>query len=203
MPSSDVPLKREDYPSVKFWFRQDWLARVKEAGNSTDLGEGAVRGKSLMSKGVNKNAKYIEDTDGNPVDGYRLRDIRAHAWEIWANFQTVGRSPPSWGRADAEVARHYRREMRLKFSEFALCENDWKADQLATDNYPSWYSNHVKANDIKEETTDSAMLSGSKRSLSTEPSKLDQFKKAKKVTFLFLDIWNRVKICSIDSKSLA
>lgn len=124
---------------------------IKVAGNSTDIGMKAVHGKTLMSKGINKNARYIEDVDGTPVDGWKLRDIHSHARAIWANFQAVGRAPVTWGRADAKVAQAYRHEMRVKFPVFALCENDWKADQLATEHYPSWYSNHVKGAEIKEE----------------------------------------------------
>ena len=41
--------------------------------------------------------------------------------------------------------------MRVKFPEFALCENDWKADYLATTHYPLWYSNYVRGVAIKEE----------------------------------------------------
>lgn len=178
--SREIQLKREDYPNVKFWYRQDWLNYIKEGGNSTDVGE-LVRGKSLISKGINKTAKYIEGADGEPVDGYKVRDIRSHARAIWANFQTVGRAPPTWGRADAEIAHVFRREMRLKFFEFSLCDNDWKADLLATENYPSWYNNHIRADDIKRESTPNLTLSaGSKRPI-TEPLAADHAKRVKKV----------------------
>ena len=181
--SADIQLTRDNYPNVKFWYRQDWLNHIKEGGNSTDVGE-VVRGKSLMSKGINKTAKYIEGVDGKPVDGYRIRDIRFHARGMWANFQTVGRAPPTWGRADAEVSRVYRREMRLKFPEFALCENDWKADLLATEHYPSWYSNHIKTEDIKAEVTaDPALPAGTKQPISTELPSAGHTKRAKKVSF--------------------
>jgi hypothetical protein len=181
--SHENQLKRDNYPNVNFWYRQDWLNHVKEGGNSMDVGE-VVRGKSLMSKGINKTAKYIEGADGEPVDGYKIRDIRSHARGIWAKIQTVGRAPPTWGRADAEIAHFFRREMRLKFFEFALCDNDWKADLIATEHYPSWYSNHVRADDIKTEVTDNPTISaGSKRS--TDPPTANQIKRLKKVYFLF------------------
>ena len=50
-----------------------------------------------------------------------------------------------------KILCHFHHEMRVKFPEFALCENDWKADYLATTHYPSWYSNHVRGVVIKEE----------------------------------------------------
>jgi hypothetical protein len=109
---------------------QDWSKFLKNLGNSTDIEMEPVRGKTLMSRGINKNVKYIEDADGIPVDGHKLRDIRSHAWAVWESLKTIGRAPPSWGKADAEVAQLYCHEMLTKFPQFALCENDWKADQL-------------------------------------------------------------------------
>ena len=180
--SPEIQLKRENFPNVKFWYRQDWLIHIKEGSNSMDVGE-VVRGKSLMSKGINKTAKYIEDANGEPVDGYKVRDIRSHARAIWANFQTVGRAPPTWGRADAEITHVFRREMRSKFFEFSLCNNDWKADLLATEHYPSWYNNHIRADSIKAEVTaDPTLSTGSKRSI-TEPATANPTKRVKKVYF--------------------
>jgi hypothetical protein len=178
--SPEIQLKRENFPNVKFWYRQDWLVHVKEGANATDVGE-VIRGKALMSKGINKTAKYIEGVDGEPVDGYKVRDIRSHARAIWANFQTVARAPPTWGRADAEIINVFRREMRSKFFEFSLCDNDWKADLLATENYPSWYNNHIRTDDIKAEAkVNSSLAAGSKRS-TTEPTTENPTKRIKKV----------------------
>ena len=30
------------------------------------------------------------------------------------------------------------------FPELRLCEPDWKAEQIAIENYPSWHQNHFK-----------------------------------------------------------
>jgi hypothetical protein len=168
-----------DYSKVKFWYRKNWLQYLKDCGNSTQVGEEPIHGKTLMSRGINKNAKYIEDVDGEPVNGWRLRDILAHTRAIWASFRSVKRAPPTWGKANAEVAQVYRCEMRTRFPELSLCDNDWKADHLATEHYSSWYHNHVK----EEGTTDSAPLAGSKRS-SIEPVAFLS-KKPKKVAFIF------------------
>ena len=193
--SPEIQLKRENYPNAKFWYRQDWLNHIKEGGNTTVIGE-VVRGKSLISKGINKTARYIEGADGKPVDGYKVRDIRSHAWATWANFQTAGRAPLTWGRADAEIAHLYCHEMHSKFFEFALCDNDWKADILATEHYPSWYNNHIKADGIKTEVTASPTLelAGSKRSISTESLAAGHTKRVKKVNFLFAYVYDYLKV---------
>jgi hypothetical protein len=159
------------------------LNHVKDGGSSTDINMESVCGKTLMSKGINKNSKYIEGTDEKPVDGWKLRDIWAHTRAIWTSFQAVGCAPPTWGKANVEVTSAFHREMRTKFPEFAYCENDWKTDQLATEHYPSWYSNHIKGIEIKEDP-DPTLQVGSKQSTPTELAVI-QFKKVKKVAFLF------------------
>jgi hypothetical protein len=128
--SPDSALKREDYLNVNFWYRRDWLNHIKDGSSSTDINIESARGKTLMSKEINKNSKYIKGTDGKPVDGWKLRDIQAHARAIWTSFQAVGHAPPTWGKADVEVASAFRHEMRTKFPEFAYCENDWNLTNL-------------------------------------------------------------------------
>ena len=104
-----------------------------------------------MSQGVNKTVKYIEDASSNPVDRYKLKDILTHMRSIWLSFLSLNHAPTTWGKADMEILCHFHCKMRVKFPKFALCENDWKADYLATTHYPLWYSNHVRGVAIKEE----------------------------------------------------
>ena len=47
--------------------------------------------------------------------------------------------PPTWGKADVNMVQGYHSEMCRQFPELKLCKSNWKADQIATDNYPSWY----------------------------------------------------------------
>jgi hypothetical protein len=60
--SADIPLKHEDYPNVKYWYKHDWFNHIKDNGNATDVGM-ANRGKTLISKGINKTMKYIENEE--------------------------------------------------------------------------------------------------------------------------------------------
>ena len=92
---------------------------------------------------------YLEDIKGKATDGYRLKNICAYAQAIWREFQSIGCLPTTWGRADAEMASVYHHKMHLRFFEFGLCHNNWKADLLATESYPSWYNNHGKVNAVK------------------------------------------------------
>ena len=50
-----------------------------------------------------------------------------------------GTPPATWGAADIETRKLYSQEMSTRFPELKLCDLDWKAEQIATDNYPSWH----------------------------------------------------------------
>jgi len=111
------------------------------------------RGKSRAAQGENVTMQYIEDKDGNAVDGHRASKIREVARSIWAQLAGVGKAPKSWKQADISAAEHYRRELRRNFQELELCELDWKADQIAIEHYPSWCHNHSKDDTaLKEES---------------------------------------------------
>ena len=186
LPQVDIQLKRADYPGIRFWTRPEWTNHLKNNGDSTSFGTESSRGRTLMSQGINKTAKYIEDGSGNPVDGYKVKDMLTHMRSIWLSLLSLNRAPATWGKADIEILRHFRREMRVKFPEFALCENDWKADYLATMHYPSWYSNHVRGVTIKEEVEEPGADQPvrSKRPAAEQSTPSETKKRTKKVTIV-------------------
>jgi hypothetical protein len=98
--------------------------------------------------------RYIEDKNGQMINGHRASAMRKLARSIWAALANARKAPAKWSQADIVVAQSYRREMRQHFPELQLCENDWKVDLIASDNYPSWYSHHIGPNkcSIKQES---------------------------------------------------
>jgi hypothetical protein len=100
--------------------------------------------------------RYIEDENGQVIDGHRASAMRKLARSIWIALANTGKAPAKWSQADIVVAQSYRREMRHHFPELRLCENDWKADLIASDNYPSWYSHNSNVNkrSVKQESAD-------------------------------------------------
>lgn len=142
---SPIPLNRSDYPHIKFWFKQDWIDGDKKRNDTTKLtrplstrnrgGKGAA--------GENVSMRYIENHDGTIIDGFRASEMRRFARSIWIHLANRGKAPKSWGKADVETAQHYRQEMVRRYPELRLCAFDWKADQIATDNYPNWAANNL------------------------------------------------------------
>jgi hypothetical protein len=140
------PLDRSDYPQILFWFRQDWLHYERENSGATRL---LSKGKGRP--GENISMRYIEGEDGNVIDGYRASEIRKFARSIWMQLANNSKAPKTWGKTDLESAKHYRQEMVRRFPELRLCAFDWKADQVATDNYPNWASTYLNTGRIKDE----------------------------------------------------
>ena len=101
-----------------------------------------MRGKKAVAQGQNNACMYIENENGQSVDGYRLSSIRQLARAVWVKFAEMGMAPASWGKANLTLANKYKAEMHRWFPEFRLCENDWKVQQLATTDYPSWHLNY-------------------------------------------------------------
>lgn len=164
-PITSVALRREDYPNVRFWTRQDWnsaaqaqVLDVDEEGEvfpEVDDDEGSnqhlpspnppcARGKHRASQGINVTMKYIENEDGTAIDGFRAAEIRRYARSLWVQMALDNKLPATWSDADAASLTYYSASMAQRFSELCLCASDWKANLVATDNYPSWRHNWLK-----------------------------------------------------------
>jgi hypothetical protein len=142
MPVPD--LLSSNYPNVRYWSKSQWKAAAESTKGAVDHSRSReiVRGKKAVAQGQNNACTYIENENGEPVDGYRLSAIRQLARTIWVKFAEMGLAPATWGKASLTLVNEYKAEMRRQFPEFRLCENDWKVQQLATTDYPSWHSNY-------------------------------------------------------------
>ena len=138
-PNHPTPLNRPDYPHVKYWFKRDWSQQqnehAAEANNSC-----AQRGRGRAAKGINVSMRYVEFENGEMISGDRATEIRRFARSIWVLLGNKGSLPATWGAADIETRKLYSQEMCKRFPELKLCDLDWKAEQIATDNYPSWHN---------------------------------------------------------------
>jgi hypothetical protein len=128
---------------------------------------------------------YIEDSDGEVVDGFRatIRQIAHQIFFLLANNDMV---PKTWGVAGAAICKQYNTEMAVQVQEMCYCADSWKAHYLATQIYPSWYASHgnkvrkVKSEDlIKSEGVSGNNLKVTSKCSSTETSNLPT-KKARK-----------------------
>jgi len=139
--------------------RSDWVQHANHIKGTTNQHDKKRKGKTRASEGENVQMQYVVDKDGTPVTGYQATQMRQVARSIWTQLASAGIAPRKWMTdIPLTVADTYRKEMQTRFPELALCENGWKADQIAIDYYPSWRSAQAKRKgktETKEEDNDS------------------------------------------------
>lgn len=129
----------EANPNVRYWTRQEWTAATADrVADFEEAGQSGARGRTRAAQGINVNMRYIEDRNGQPINGHLASDIRRHARAIFVGFALEGRLFSSWTEADHTSLKAYYREMAERFEELRLCANDWKAEMVALDIYRTW-----------------------------------------------------------------
>lgn len=154
--SALAPLRQEDYPKIKFWFKRQWTEFSNDHSTNGTSGLQA-RGRSRAAQGINVSMQYVELEDGTVISGDRATQIRKFARAIWVSVSKTGAPPSKWGQADIQTRQQYLSTMGSRFPELRFCDLEWKMDQIATDNYPSWYTNWLsnrEAQNVKKENGD-------------------------------------------------
>lgn len=130
----EVTLKREDHPLVTYWTREQWM-------KSKDKGDVLIVDKDGTTKEPSRGIAFLQTAAGAPISharGMLFREFARSIWHLIAQNQP-GNLPKSWGKAGLDIINLFDREMRIKFPEFALCDDGWKAKIFATEYYPSWH----------------------------------------------------------------
>jgi hypothetical protein len=136
------PLSENDFPNVRFWHKSKWNNHIKtEAKGFSSTGPVGERGSGRASKGINVSMQYVEDENGDAVDGFRATAIRNLAQNVFQQLLNHGQAPATWSAAGNDVKKHYFHEMESQFTELRLCADHWKTQHLATHIYPSWHAN--------------------------------------------------------------
>ncbi|GBE79849.1 hypothetical protein SCP_0210500 [Sparassis crispa] len=131
------PLERAEYPSVRFWYRQEYDAHIRELSESRSI----TQIDEDESEDGPKKPRYLENKDGTPFNKAQMKAATRVMREIWAELHCrddVSYLPSTWSKKTADIAAFFYREMNLRIPELAYCHGDWKAEKLATDNYSQW-----------------------------------------------------------------
>ena len=140
------------------------------------------RGRTRASLNVNVAMRYVELEDGKAIDGDRATEIRKFARAIWVSFGKRGLAPAKWGQADVEIRKQYCQEMNSRFPKLRFCDLDWKSEQIATDNYPSWYTTWAsKFRQMKHENEEDIIIDKSAQSKRPRKPSTQSASKWKKV----------------------
>ncbi|KAI0742316.1 hypothetical protein C8Q80DRAFT_1273010 [Daedaleopsis nitida] len=174
------PLKRDDYPSIKYWYDHEWKAFVKANSTITDPNAAPPqRGSTRASQGINVTMQYVEDDNGEAVEGYRTAAMRHRAHALFARLYELKIAPSRWGEARSDILAAYITEMEDAFPELRRSADSWKALKIATDTYPSWRRNHVRRHESEgrgQDDSDESVSPGPnavsrKRAASAHPSR--------------------------------
>lgn len=165
----------------------------------TDVLAGSqARGRGRAAQGINVAMRYVELEDGTVINGDRAAEIRKFARSIWVSFSKKGPPPSKWGQADIEMRKTYCREMVHRFPELGYCDLDWKADQIATDNYPSWYVNWLpKGETVQMKEEDGETGPHTKRSRKASTKTANKRTKIADVDEMHIDSGTRAPLTTI------
>ncbi|KAI6132168.1 hypothetical protein EDD16DRAFT_1852261 [Pisolithus croceorrhizus] len=118
-----VPPTPSDYPSVRFWDREDWDKYLESPDGQT-----SQRG----------TMGYLEDRDGNPPSYKTAKAIRKVLRGGWVELVNRELTPPTWGRLSASGRQFIHSLMESAFPDFKFANNGWKVDYLPSTTYPAW-----------------------------------------------------------------
>ena len=114
----DLPAHKEDFPQINYWTRQSWNEDSKKNGASDVNCQGVSEcGQSHVAKGVNVTMQYIEDEQGQMIDGHRAAAIWTLVCLILIALANAGKAPTKWSQADVMVTQGYRCKMQQQFPE--------------------------------------------------------------------------------------
>ncbi|ETW83048.1 hypothetical protein HETIRDRAFT_417053 [Heterobasidion irregulare TC 32-1] len=138
-------LNQKDYPHVNYWKKEQWTAKLKHDTSITDPNQSPRKKGALKAReGINVRMLYVEEENGNMIDGFRAKAIREFAKRIFQELLAHNLAPATWGQATMTALKYFLSEMAYQFTELRLCANGWKASQIAIDNYPSWQQGRRK-----------------------------------------------------------
>ncbi|KAF8236927.1 hypothetical protein L208DRAFT_1249864 [Tricholoma matsutake] len=81
--------------------------------------------------------QYVKLEDGTIIDGDRATEMRKFACSVWVLLTKNSAPPSKWGHSDVQARQQYINSLSSQFPELRLCDLDWKAKQITTDNCPS------------------------------------------------------------------
>ncbi|KAM6489412.1 hypothetical protein JOM56_015129 [Amanita muscaria] len=130
-----VEKERYDYIYVQFWTFKDYDDSSKDGING------------MEDTALSDKIAYLEDVKGKSVDIRRVKAIRS---ELRGIFKQISNNlpcaiEPTWTRYDTFFQDAIYKHLRVKYPEFMLCEDNWKARSFMSNWYSNWTKNLKKA----------------------------------------------------------
>ncbi|KAK7015857.1 hypothetical protein VNI00_019039 [Paramarasmius palmivorus] len=134
-----------DLSKIRFRTRKQWLdspeyEALKQGSNNANHGATAI-----ARDNRNSRMQFIEDIDGNSVDGTRAAAGRALARALFVQMELAGVAPAKWTAGPANVRQAFYHQLATLFPEIGYCDDSWKAEYLASRIYSNWYRDRKKS----------------------------------------------------------
>ena len=154
-PMEPPRLKRKDFPRVKYWTRISFLeAKKNRKSERTPDSDADISDSENGQAPKNKMTWYVEDSNGKTCLKEKIDAIRQHMRSIWFRLKRDSMAPEKWQKLDFEAQKLFEAEVCCKFPELSYGKDNWKAHQVAQDNYSSWYNKNIKnKSQVKEDSS--------------------------------------------------
>jgi len=153
--------------------RSEWAASKEAVVSSDHLG---MCGRSCVARGENVSMNFIEDIDGQPINGHKALEIRKVIRELWVEMDLMKLAPKSWSKVTHTALVNFWQWMYDWFPKLAYCNGHWKLDKICTDNYSQWFRTHLNS---QNENSNSNWSTSTSKWLPLEPELLLPSKKPK------------------------
>ena len=121
-------LSQEDFLNIRYWAAENYICRRKIGKNSD---EDDLEGSILSS--------YMEDENGNPIQEQKRAAAHSTAKKFFSLLLEQGQAPTTWRAASIDIDNELIHMLESDYPFLRLCDNHWKARQVATNSYSQWY----------------------------------------------------------------
>jgi hypothetical protein len=125
-------LDKAQYKHIVFWGPDEYQAYRKGGKRG---GENTLTDKPTSSI----LSIFMEDENGSQVPEKTKKALRRTAKGFFEGLLENGSAPAAWGNATLSTRHTFINTMETEFSFLRLCEDHWKANQVATNSYSQWY----------------------------------------------------------------
>ncbi|KAG6913857.1 hypothetical protein DXG01_003830 [Tephrocybe rancida] len=159
----------DDCLRMTVWTPTDWQNHARNKKSDVTGYHQTNVPKKKDPKAVRDSLAYIQNKDGDPINELQASELCHHARSVWEYLHTEGMAPDTWKQCSEPALNYYLDEMYKFYPDLLLCDGDWKAERLVTDNYTGWMRNREKKKERKkvkveeENRVKLEMIEGTKR----------------------------------------
>ncbi|KAK1216399.1 hypothetical protein PQX77_021013 [Marasmius sp. AFHP31] len=120
------------------WVRMSFKdgSSAKDTINVNNLG--VVIPKTHLPKGANKQQCFLKYENGEVVEGKVAKRVRKYTCRVFYELEQNGLAPKTWGEGTANVKMYFYARVTERFPFVGFWEDNWKAEYLATQQFPQW-----------------------------------------------------------------